>query len=603
MPWTPPSSVKNVVIAPLNKGMVLDQASQLLEDGAFVRLEGVLTTPAGLRRIPGYIAYANSEASPYRVQDYVTVWNENGDTVGLLVTDKVLYVVSGITGLTEVSWAYSTGTVTVAGSVNVTGAAGAAWTTNDIMPGDLFRVGSEESVIKTVDSATGITLEAGGTITNHAGGTSYSIQRSFTPGRCSLVDTVVFNGKLLIADGKHELLVYDSDLATLDFYSKPDTKFPSSNPFVPNVVTTFMDRIWVANVEDAVDGVQTQRIRWSNLADQTDFSTVTSYLDLHFLSGEIRKMMPFGDRLAVYFDDGIYLGVPTNYPLAPLRFDKVETGGIGISGPHAVCSWLNSHYFVGQDDAYMLDSDGVRSIGSTVRKESMQICLNPVFSYVVADPANSSIVFGLPTDNEWIQNFWYYEYRTKAWSYVAVFNCKMIANPIITQKLTWLDLSGTWTALGGTYATWTAMGIGDNRRFLFQEYNGKLFKGTPLGLADPGGSSYFRIISKDFTFGSSDANKSFMRLSVKIDRGENAPDGDTIYLSVQGSTTRGKHWFNLPDIVIPAGEDESYCTFRVTGSTFRFWLASFTGTVPFDIIELGLRVRMASEELVPSRQG
>lgn len=598
MLWTPPASAKSLVIAPLSKGMRLDLPGQHLEDGAFLRLQNIIPSTNGLFRRPGYGQFAAGDSTPYRPVDYVTIWDTDGGQVNILITDKVLYRISPVSGFTEIQWRYSTGTVAVSG-VNVVGS-GTAWTLNDIYPGDILRVGSQEGVVSDVVDPTHITLVAA-TITNGSG-LSYYIQRAFGPGLTSLPDWAVKDGVLLIADGKRKLMSYNPDTDAMGYWTTLDAKYPSSKPFAPAVVAVFDDRVWQGHVIDA-DGTFRQRMWWSKLADTTDFSEGTNYLDLPYVLGALRKLLPLGGNLIAYFDDAVYIGSLTNYVAAPVRFERVETGGAGIMGNHAVLSFLNAHFFVGADDIYVLTVNGVERIGSPILRESVRLCQEPEFIYVCGDPFNSSVLFGIPGTDEWIENIWRFEFRAKAWALDVGFTTRMIANPLVSTGITWLDLAGlTWASLGAIYPKWTDMHLSDPRRFVFLEQSGVLWKGTEADDNDFTSSPInVTIITKDHSFDLDDMNKIYTRFGLKIDW--TVAPTVPILLPIEYSVNKGRTWRSVGSIQIPVGRDEGAVSFQALGSTIRFRITSASLTTSYEITEYSLRARLAGEELRIDTQG
>jgi hypothetical protein len=594
MPWTPPASVESVAIAPLDKGMRLDRPGQALEDGAFVRLENLIVNPYGLFKRPGYAEFAGGDTSPYTFEDVITLWNSAGTRQTVLLTARTLYEVSSTGGFTEVAWGYSTGTATITGTAVI--GSGTAWDTNDIMEGDIFRVGTEEAEIDTVTDATHLSLK---TASIADGSGSYSIQRAFGSGFTDMNDTVEVDGCLLIADGKRPLMYYDPNTHAIGYWI---TAYPATGTFVPGTVGVIGDRVWVGNVSDSTDGHTRQRLRWSTLANKQDFSLATSYLDLLYSIGTIRKLLPLGGYFVIYLDDAIYMGTPTSYPLAPIQFDKVETGGAGIPGVHCVCSYLNSHYFIGPDDIYILSAEGVTRVGAPILRDSIRATQLLTYSYVVADQFNNSMCFGIPGSTPAIQNVWRMQLQTKGWSVDQDVETNMLANPVINTNMTWVDLTGfTWDDLGGTYPTWEDMHVTETRRFLFIEANSALWRGSANSPTDLGTTAVSILAeTKDHTFGDPDSIKTCTRLALKIDW-DTAPVAATAIL-VEVSVNKGRHWKTAGTITIPVGQDEGYVNFRAVGSTLRFRFSSSSSIAPYYIAEYTMRVRLGGREVDVSTQ-
>lgn len=591
MPWTPPESAKTFGFRPLDKGVILSQASQTLPDGAFVQLDNIIANKEGPRRRPGFETFAGGATVPYRHIDIMTVIAPDGSLVTFFLTDKCLYTVNARTGFTEVAWAYNTGTITVSGA-SVIGT-GTAWTTNDIQPGDLIRVGSEETEVIEVTGAGAITIEAG-SLTDGAGLT-YSIQRTFSPGTLNAPTWVKTPSRVAIADGKHQLLGVDISAITIGYWTTNPAKQPPNGAVVPAVVGYFSDRVYQGNVIDPVDGTQRARILWSTLADETDFSFPENYMDVPYSGGSLLRILGLNKYLMLYFDDAIYTGYPTNYPTLPFRFERRETGGIGIAGVRAVTAYLGGHFLIGQNDFYYTDGEVVKPIGDPIAKELMATLEYPEWSYCCPDPLNFNILFGVSGTSEKIERIWRLDYRSNSWSRDPI-STEMIANPRINSALSWDELTGTWDTLGDTYSSWDTIRIRDSQRRVIIENADALWRGSLDGELDFGNSPVeITLVTKDHDFDDPDSLKVFTRFGVKIDSG--ALLGGNVVFNAWVSVNRGRSFKSVGVITIPADKDEGYVNFRATGSTLRVKLTSTSQVTSYYLAEYTLRAIGFGEEL------
>ena len=678
MAFTPvPDSVENATIRPLDKGMHVEVSGQNVPDGGFIDLRGFIGGLEGPKRRPTFSPYAAGQVTKYNHVDYATIWQTTGAQVSILITEKTLYKVNPITGVTEVAWAYSTGTITVSGTT-VTGS-GTAWNTNDIMAGDVIRVGTEEAVVLSVGGATSITLEAA-TLTNGSG-LSYSIQRTFAGGTNPMIDWAIFENKMLIADGKRPLMVYDPVTDTIGYWTTdgankiltastaitsagtiavsgsavtgsstawttPTVPLPGDTltvngysdtiasvtdathivldhtglipvtaagasyaitrmvgiDFVPNAVgamsdaTVGLNRVWVGYTYDATDGTQRQRIRWSALADPTDFSVSTNYLDLPYVWGRVLKIAQLGGTLAVYFDDAIFLGYTTNSTLLPLDFRKVETGGIGLVGVKAVCSYLGGHFYVGTDDIYFLaaGSTAPKRIGVPIVKETLKKCKRKDRIYATIDPENYRVLFGFPKATAYIETIASFDYRTESWA-LDDFQTYAIGNPSINFSTSWDALTGTWDTLVGTDGTWDGLTWAAQDRSLFVEHSLSIQSQSSSGSLDFATtpvSASFTTPDHDFTM--AEYSKVWVRFGVKIDY--ETPPLNPVVFSVQGSTNKGRTWKSLGLLTVPVGRDEGSVAFRMLGSSCRFKLTTNSTVTPYYISEYSMRARKVGSE-------
>ena len=445
----------------------------------------------------------------------------------------------------DVAWSYSTGTISVSGTA-ITGS-GTQFVTGDVHEGDIVVLGDgSEGVIATVTDLDSLVLEAA-TLEDDTG-LSYVIYRP-------------------------------------------------SIPFVPDCVAFFMDRIWVASTYDTADGYKRQRIRWSDLADTSDFSTTTNYIDLPYLSGPIIRLVPMGDRLVVYFTDGIFVGIPTNYPTLPLRFERVETGGIGLVGQKAIVPWVGGHFFVGNDGIYWLayGSAAIEQVGIRIFNDALAAVSDPSYIIAIADSKNKSIVFGFPGASETIEKLWYFHVIHKSWSSTAIMTeCLAVLRYI--KSATWDALTGTWDTLDATYPTWNSFGASIESEALVFADNGSLWIENALADSDYGTDPIPVLLETgDIDFDAPDINKVVTRFGIRIARqvgSDNAVD-----FIVRGSTNKGRTWKNLGTLHIPAGEDEGKTDFSMTDSIIRFRITSTTISSGYEIIEESIAVVGLGDEL------
>jgi hypothetical protein len=677
-----PESAASATIRPLDKGMHTEIAGQDVPDGGFVDLEGFIGGTDGPRRRPTFSSYAAGQATKYNHRDYATLWLTTGVQISLLFTEKTLYKVNPITGVTEVAWAYSTGTIAITGTAVV--GTGTAFSTNDLLPGDVVRVGAEEGIIKSVDSATGITLESA-SMTNGSG-LSYSIQRTFAGGTNTMIDWAIFGNKMLIADGKRPLMAYDPATNTIGYWTTsgankilatstavtsagtiavsgsavtgsstawttPTVPLPGDTltvngysdtiktvtdathivlnhtglipvttagasyaitrmvgiDMVPNAVGTFNDstiglnRVWVGYTYDATDGTQRQRIRWSALADPTNFSVSTNYLDLPYVWGRVLKLVPLAGRLVAYFDDAVFLGSPTNSTLLPLAFNRLETGGVGLAGVKAVCPLLGGHFFVGSDDIYFLPANGVpQGIGTPIVKDTIKLCKSLDKCYAVADPGNFRIIFGFPKSSEFIETIASFDYQSKSWSLDSL-NTYAIGNPTVNFANTWDALTGTWDTLVGTDGTWDGLAISAQGRTLFIENGKKVYAQGSSGSLDFATTPVScGFTTPDHDYNQAEYDKIWTRFGLKISYDD--PPAAPIIFNVKVSTNKGRRWKDVGTLTIPVGMDESSVSFRSIGSTCRFKLASTSQVTPYRLSEYSMRARRIGEELAYGAQ-
>ena len=589
-----PATNRNIDIRPLNGGMVLDNASQSIPDVAFVKLENFIANKEGPRRRNGYQRFCANDSTSYRMLNMLTLWKTDGTQETILVTDKVLYRVGPTTGLTEIAWAYSTGTVAIASDTAVTGTS-TAWLSADVQTGDLFRCGGEESEIASVDSDTGITLKSA--LSDQSAGTAYSIQRAFRVNYPNYVDFSTRYGDLLLCDGSRPIMEYDAETGALGYYTV--SGIGGSEDVIPICVARFVERTFVGYLDETTDGIQRQRIRWDLATFPGDFSTLTAFLGLNQTGGSIRRLVPNGNVLTAYLDDGVYFLIPTNLPLLPLRPEKIETGGLGLLGQRAVTSWLGGHFFVAQNEIFFLGNNGPEPIGSPIVKAALKGCRYPEDVQVSVDPMNTRILFGIPQSSRFMEYLWSFDYRSKTWSYDKK-NTFMIANPVINSTVTWDNLTPDWDDMDLTYPSWNQIQISETYKSLYLELNGRILKSDEESYLDWNGVDTDEgitstIETKDYDFNDASRNKVYNRLGIKIEEETSGRSLDLTF-AVSVSVNRGRSWKSCGTLIIPPNYDEGYVNFRALGSTARFRLVTNSQVGSYYVSELNLKVRASGDE-------
>jgi len=613
------SNPQNLPMRPLNGGMILNKPPQILNAGECRDAKNYIITENGPKRRPGYEPYGSTDLSSGALTalDYVHIdlFNFWTSEVGeleqelLLATAGPLFKV-GLAGFEEVEWTYEVGTITVNGT-DVTGI-GTDFLSADIYPGYLVRCGGGEARVLEIVDATNIRLEEGGDIADCVS-QPYSIQFSFNDDPRYLADWVVFNSEVIFTDFNSPLVVYkptEPDGSQLTWYI--DSEYyeieGESGPevFVARCIEVFQDRIFVGHTIEATDGLRRQRIRWSTATNSRDFSDSTAYIDLPYTQGGIVRLVRLGNTLVAYFDDAIFLGMPTNNPNLPVVFQRVETGNVGLVGMKAVASFLEGHFFIGQDDIYLMTTAGPERIGAPIVERTIRESEHKERTYVTIDPSNDRVVFGFTKARTIMEELWSFQYKSKGWSYTA-FETYMISYPLNVFSLTWNDLVGfTWsdaTPIGSTYLTWDSMEAQPGAMKLFVEYDYMLRQLSENGAVDtlivddvtteePIEAVYE---TGDLDFNVPDQVKTFLRLSMKVDF-DVAPT-EAVNFAVQGSWNRGRSWRSLGNLRIRENYDEGYVNFLMTSSHVRFRITTTAAIAPFTIEELVVKVRLRGNEL------
>ena len=600
-----PPDPKNIPIRPLNKGMFRDIPPTLIPKGGMYTVQNGFIKRGGIQKRSGSTLYMGGnqvDGSDLPIIGVAPLWQTDGTQAGCLLTSRYLYTITGYSAPSPQYYSWTVGATTCeytfpASVPTVTGTGATNWDNDDVFSaegsgsrglGDYFVLdpteagnGPEIIEIKSIASDTSLVL-ASAPANAYPAGTTWAIYKRFHVVNETLLDWTTADNKLIITDNKRT--PYSFDGTTL-------TEFDSGISYVCGCLCVMDQRLWLGNIKES--GVYHRtRLRWSSATDKTDLDAVF-FLDIdHPGSGALRRLLPLGNLLVAYFDDGIHIGRQTNIPLLPRAFQIVESGRIGLIGHRAVTGFLNGHAFVGQDDIYFLSAQGLERIGTPVLEATIHACKRPDKIFAVFDPLNERLVFGFPEAGAEIEKIWSYNYKTKAWSYDLV-SCTSLSNPLLDLNLTWSDMTDsgplaadTWTGLGAAFPAWGDIKGDVSFMELFYSQSGYLLKYTKTSTDDNGVAIPLMITTGDLDFGVPDTDKTIRRLTLRLNH---RPTGDLLFL-IEGSDDSGNTWKNLGNLLIDTDHIEGRVDFFLTGSALRLKLTSTNRSQKYTISDFTMRI-------------
>lgn len=598
-----PQDPKNIPIRPLNKGMFRDVPPTLIPEGGMYTVQNGLIKRGGIQKRPGSTLYMGGNAVPGADQPILGVaplWQTDGSQAGCLLTSRYLYTISGYAAPVVQNYSWTVGGTTCScdpATVTVEGSSGDCdWDNADVFSvetgsrgkGDYFvfdpagvGIGPEVIEIASITDDDTIVLVSAPALA-WAALTPWAIYKRFHVVNNTLLDWTTADNTLIITDNKRT--PYSFDGATL-------TEFDSGISYVCGCLCVMDQRLWLGNIFEDSE-YHRNRLRWSSATNKKDLDPVF-FLDIdHPGSGAIRRLMPLGNLLVAYFDDGIHIGRQTNIPLLPRAFQMVESGRIGLIGSRAVTGFLNGHAFVGQDDIYFLSAQGLERIGSPVIEATIHACTRPDRIYAAFDPLNERLVFGFPELGAEIEKIWSYNYKTKAWSYDLI-SCTSLTNPLLDLDLTWEDMTDSgpldddnWTGFGDTFATWGDIRGDVSFMELFYSNSGYLLSYVADATDDNGVAIPLMITTGDLDFGVPDTDKTIRKLTLRLNQ---RPTADLLFV-VQGSDDSGNSWKDLGNLLIDTDHVEGRVDFFLTGSALRLKLTSTNRARKYTIADFTMRV-------------
>jgi hypothetical protein len=417
-------------------------------------------------------------------------------------------------------------------------------------------------------------------------GNLYAIYRAFNVDDTTLLDWTVADGKLIVADHARPLYAYDGTTFTI---------YDSDVTYIPACVTFFSDRLWIANtIEDGV--YYYQRLRWSSPTDRTSFDP-GDYIDLPYTAGPIKRIVPLGRFLAVYFQDTIFVGVPSNLAYLPYAFKQFETGSKGLIGARAVTTVMGGHFFVGQDDVYYFSGQELKALNCPVVEAMILSCQDRRRIYAINDVSNNRILFGMPETGKYIEKMWSYSYKTQQWSYDNV-TATSLSSPALDLGLSWDDLAtylsvNTWDEGMLTFESWDSIGsiIASNK--VYKSESGLLTQLSDNSGSDDGTAYTTTFETSDMDFNELDKDKSFFQFRLKLAERPEVALNFYITYSLDGGYT----WTDCGILTVPITARESKVDFIATGSAIRFKVTETSTALPYTVTELSLRLCTKGDEV------
>lgn len=585
-----PRDPQNVFFGPLDKGMDRENPPHRLEKGSVLTAKNLIPSPNGLKRRWAHRQYSTNALDYPPGRGIDLFWTTGGTNKPFVFDSKFLYEFNPSTGaFTGKYWVYDSGDVDVTtGDATVTGNT-TAWNTdsNMVRAGDVIVLdpggaNEQEAIIDSITDDTHLEMDADADHT--AAGESYEIRRAFGATNPYLLNWTVFGNQVVIADYTRPPYKYDGTTFT---------EFDSGVDYVPSCVAFWQDRLWLGRIKDdyAPTSYNLQRIRWSN-AGSGNWTTFDAgdYQDLPYTRGGLQRLLPLSEELMIYMSDGIYRAYPSERNDVPMLIDKIETGGVGLVGMQAICSHFDAHFFVGQDNIYMIDSRGRRPIGTKVVQKTIRECQNLWAIYATPMTKLDSVAFAFPESGTTFAKVWTFNYKSGAWGYHDLAGDSTFAVAVPNETV-WDDAVGTWDAFDGS---WDALGAEFPVEEDFYTFTGDYLYWMREQAQDTGGTNVpIEFVTPDHDFGLPDQKKTAYRFGMKL---EDVVSGDKEF-AVTGSTDRGETWKSLGTLTISDGKDEGYVSFRLTGSLLRFKVTGSPNMTPFTINEYTMRIKQRGKQI------
>jgi len=458
-----PRGPTNVPIRPINKGMIRNTPSNAVPMEAMLQVQNYRVEEYGLKRRGGYSnENYNKPTLDYnqfneRHEHSIYFYRKNAEAEQVLLTNRRCYDISGPNSSTPHRLRSSINGPSN-GSANAGDEITLIFTYDDyddftklrqgdkvVKPdlslafGEVLNVTTSSDPTVTVDVLLYVDINVDDLFiplefdhlfyTNKRKNVSYAVlpytEATTSPQEKMIIADQSQRGLYTLSEG-----TLNDDLELMTIKNTTDTGLTQNPYFVAaDGVVYFADRVWAWGITDR-DTYYSQRIRWS-LAGNFEVWRDEDFIDLPYSSGEIINLVPMGPLLIAYFTDAIYVGRQTSIIGLPYKFEKLETGNVGLVNQKAVSAWIDGHFFVGEDNIYFISgSAALQEIGSTVLQDTLDMCRERELMHLIQlehDPPSSSIVFYFPENgfeesviDSNTTKIWRWHYRTKAWAFDEV---------------------------------------------------------------------------------------------------------------------------------------------------------------------------------------
>ncbi|HSW65348.1 MAG TPA: hypothetical protein VLH56_18875, partial [Dissulfurispiraceae bacterium] len=422
-----PSSPENVSMRPISRGMVSNQYSVTLPDGAFQLVDGYVVTQQGPRRlgglIPGLVDDTGSPvrldfiAADERIEDSSSFWKPDGSQLTFVVTNRYLYAMTYGSGYQPVPWVrdYTVFSATAGGGVTTIVVAD-DFTEDHLDTGDVLWFGDEKFPITNIFiSGTTTFTVAGEFTTTPVADDTFKILKTFKAADDYYVDFAVARNNVILVDGGTRLTFkYDGTWLTPMIFTNDSGTVTLQGA---RTVTYFGERLYFGGVlenDPSTGDINFRnRIRWTEIVDWTKVKSA-NYLDLSRTAGIIVKLLGLGSQIVAYCTDSMYAGRQTNLVSAPYTFDLLETGGVSAVSMKAVSTFFGGQLFVGPGNVYFVGgSSGIQNLGDDIVDTLQDAMRYPVRTYVRVCPDIGMAMVFCSRDGTSITDYLMYDYVSR----------------------------------------------------------------------------------------------------------------------------------------------------------------------------------------------
>ena len=361
-------------------------------------------------------------------------------------------------------------------------------------------------------------------------------------------------------------------------------------------LTRFADRVFIANTTEST-AAKPFRVRRSTAGDHTDWTGLGSgFTDLAEFPYHITGLRKHGPGMLVATEGAIWLATRTGVSAAPARFEPIVTD-VGVFAPRTLESRGTDHFFMGNDNLYVLTGNRAVPIGEPVRDSIFSI--NNVnknkmnFSEIKVD-TQEWMLFLCTGSNETPDTIWIYNWGKNAYYPWATTGPVCSAIHRMDASRDWADLTTTWAT---TTWEWASSALQTNYPSLMTGHtDGKVYRWSEEYLSDAGTSINCRWTSKDFT--STDVvGEPGHKITLRQVAITYRDLGSSCSLRFYFSTDGGSSWTG-PSSVTFGGGSAGYKTANVwhqmTGDRIRFKFENNTTDETFRIAAFNLNFELRS---------
>lgn len=584
---------QNKFVPSLVGGLNLDSNTESMRDNEFLILDNLIYVKGDLQKDTGYADFADVPSGVpgifRNIHQHIT---SSGTASTFAISNLSFYILANGGANWHIVLLLGGGnTVT---DVNVNGGdvlIPVAVTTNfaasDIVGVRMDDGSDHVSTIASVDAGVSITLDTAipgsGLQVTSGNQVTEGVLLSGSEDKHVFALTVPWNDELVFTNGVDPPQYFDPTAVSVRIVQN----LPSGGDTVCESLVLFdSSLVLIKTIEGGANF--NQRLRWSDKADSTNWTTLDSgFIDLLDSADDVRQARLLGPHLAVYRSNSIVRGSIADTTTKRFQWDTMVTAQ-GIISPAGVVDVGDEHIVVGQNKVYRYKGGfDIQEIGQKIESvlygveaEMAEDKGHKLFSVYLED-RNDVLIFyqtgaGSAPDKclRWHGNL------NGAWTNrMFEDTIEGFGESVDSTSFTWDDLIGTW---GAQVWKWNSAAIvGTSRTLLFCASDGQVEEYDYITPADDGVDVPFVVETADFSHPNGILRHDYLEIR-----------GSSGSVTISYSTDQGITYNVLEVVNIGTTPDKIRLEKQFTGRSIRY---KFEGSEAFLLSWFNIRLTLETE--------